>query len=42
MITNSNQIRLDKVYYNSACPICNVGIKNQRKRMEVCGLKNVR
>ena len=30
----------NKVYYNSACPICNTGIKNQRKRMEACGLKN--
>jgi predicted DCC family thiol-disulfide oxidoreductase YuxK len=31
----------NKVYYNSACPICNAGIKNQRKRMEACGLKNI-
>ena len=31
----------DKVYYNSACPICNAGITNQRKRMEACGLKNI-
>ena len=31
----------NKVYYNGACPICNAGIKNQRKRMETCGLKNI-
>lgn len=31
----------NKVYYNGACPICNAGIKNQRKRMEACGLKNI-
>lgn len=42
MCINSYQIMPDKVYYNSACPICNAGIKNQRKRMEACGLKNIR
>lgn len=26
-----------KVYYNSACPVCNAGIKGQRERMESCG-----
>ena len=26
-----------KVYYNSACPVCDAGIKDQRKRMESCG-----
>ena len=31
----------NKVYYNSACPVCNAGIKNQRKRMEACGLKDI-
>jgi predicted DCC family thiol-disulfide oxidoreductase YuxK len=30
-----------KVYYNSACPVCNAGIKDQRKRMEACGIKNI-
>jgi predicted DCC family thiol-disulfide oxidoreductase YuxK len=25
-----------KVYYNSACPVCNAGIKGQRGRMESC------
>lgn len=25
-----------KVYYNSACPVCNAGIKDQRQRMESC------
>jgi predicted DCC family thiol-disulfide oxidoreductase YuxK len=30
-----------KVYYNSACPICDAGIKDQRRRMEGCGLKNI-
>ena len=31
----------NKVYYNSACPICNAGIENQRKRMKACGLKDI-
>jgi len=26
-----------KVYYNSACPVCDAGIKDQRQRMESCG-----
>lgn len=26
-----------KVYYNSACPVCDAGIKDQRQRMEFCG-----
>jgi hypothetical protein len=30
-----------KVYYNSACPVCNAGIKDQRQRMEACGLKDI-
>lgn len=30
-----------KVYYNSACPVCNAGIKNQRQRMEKCGVKDI-
>ncbi|SEL04484.1 thiol-disulfide oxidoreductase DCC family protein [Nitrosovibrio tenuis] len=30
-----------KVYYNSACPICNAGIKDQRRRMEASGVKDV-
>ncbi|PTR15565.1 MULTISPECIES: thiol-disulfide oxidoreductase DCC family protein [unclassified Nitrosospira] len=30
-----------KVYYNSACPVCNAGIKDQRQRMEACGVKDV-
>lgn len=30
-----------KVYYNSACPVCNAGIKDQRERMEACGATNV-
>lgn len=25
-----------RVYYNSACPVCNAGIKSQRERMEAC------
>ena len=25
-----------KVYYNSACPVCNAGINGQRRRMEDC------
>ena len=29
-----------KVYYNSACPVCNAGIKNQRARMEARGIKD--
>ena len=30
-----------KVYYNSACPVCNAGIKDQRQRMEACGIKDI-
>jgi predicted DCC family thiol-disulfide oxidoreductase YuxK len=30
-----------KVYYNSACPVCNAGIKSQRQRMQVCGVTGV-
>ncbi len=30
-----------KVYYNSACPVCNAGIKDQRRRMEACGIKGI-
>ncbi|MEY4961300.1 MAG: hypothetical protein RL610_1479 [Pseudomonadota bacterium] len=30
-----------KVYYNSACPVCDAGIKDQRRRMEGCGLKDI-
>lgn len=29
-----------KVYYNSACPVCNAGIREQRQRMENCSVKN--
>lgn len=25
-----------KVYYNSACPVCNAGIKNQKSRISDC------
>lgn len=25
-----------KVYYNSACPVCDAGIKQQRERMQGC------
>lgn len=25
-----------KVYYNSACPVCDAGIKGQRERMQTC------
>ena len=25
-----------KVYYNSACPVCDAGIRGQRERMEEC------
>jgi len=28
-----------KVYYNSACPVCDAGIKGQRKRMEACSMQ---
>lgn len=31
----------DKVYYNSACPVCNAGIKDQRQRMASCGIKDI-
>lgn len=30
-----------KVYYNSACPVCNAGINDQRQRMEKCGVNDV-
>jgi hypothetical protein len=30
-----------KVYYNSACPVCNVGINDQRRRMEACGIEDI-
>jgi len=30
-----------KVYYNSACPVCNAGIKGQRQRMEACGIEDI-
>ena len=30
-----------KVYYNSACPVCNAGIKDQRRRMQECGVKDI-
>jgi len=30
-----------KVYYNSACPVCNAGIKDQRRRMEACGIEDI-
>jgi predicted DCC family thiol-disulfide oxidoreductase YuxK len=30
-----------KVYYNSACPVCNAGIKDQRRRMDACGVKDI-
>jgi predicted DCC family thiol-disulfide oxidoreductase YuxK len=30
-----------KVYYNSACPVCDAGIKDQRRRMEACGVTDV-
>ncbi|SEP08172.1 DUF393 domain-containing protein [Nitrosovibrio sp. Nv6] len=32
---------VSKVYYNSACPVCNAGIQDQRERMEACGIKDV-
>jgi len=28
-----------KVYYNSACPVCNAGIKGQKGRMEACNVE---
>ena len=42
MCINLYQIMPNKVYYNSACPICNAGITDQRKRMEACGLNNIK
>ena len=27
-----------KVYYNSACPVCDAGIRGQRQRMQGCAL----
>jgi len=31
----------DKVYYNSACPVCKAGIEKQRSLMENCGIKDI-
>jgi predicted DCC family thiol-disulfide oxidoreductase YuxK len=28
-----------KVYYNSACPVCDAGIRYQRARLEGCGVE---
>lgn len=28
-----------KVYYNSACPVCNAGIGAERRRMEACAVE---
>jgi predicted DCC family thiol-disulfide oxidoreductase YuxK len=28
-----------KVYYNSACPVCNSGIEGQKRRMEHCPIQ---
>lgn len=28
-----------KVYYNSACPVCNAGIKNQKAKMDNCPIE---
>jgi predicted DCC family thiol-disulfide oxidoreductase YuxK len=30
-----------RVYYNSACPVCNAGITSQRGRMQACGISDV-
>lgn len=27
------------VYYNSACPVCDAGIRDQRGRMQACNIK---
>lgn len=27
-----------KVYYNGACPVCDAGIRDQKRRMERCGV----
>jgi predicted DCC family thiol-disulfide oxidoreductase YuxK len=29
-------MRKVRVYYNSACPVCNAGVTDQRRRMEGC------
>lgn len=31
----------EKVYYNSACPVCKAGIKKQREIMEECGIDEI-
>jgi predicted DCC family thiol-disulfide oxidoreductase YuxK len=31
----------DRVYYNSACPVCRAGIADQKARMEACGATDV-
>ena len=39
--SETNRPMSSKVYYNSACPVCNAGIKDQRQRMEKCGIKDI-
>jgi predicted DCC family thiol-disulfide oxidoreductase YuxK len=31
----------DRVYYNSACPVCRAGIADQQARMEACGATDI-
>ena len=38
----NNKVITRIVYYNSACPVCNAGIKDQRQRMEACGIKDIK
>ena len=40
-VTSTSWDMSSKVYYNSACPVCNAGIKEQRQRMEACGIKDI-
>lgn len=36
MTDRSTQDRALRVYYNSACPVCNAGIEYQKRRMAGC------
>lgn len=37
----SNRQLSPRVYYNSACPVCNAGVRSQRDRMAACGITDV-
>ena len=40
-VTSTSWDMSSKVYYNSACPVRNAGIKGQRQCMEACGIEDI-